>query len=93
MILIPAQNIIAGDAHRFRVLAFADTKVLAVLTVLYGLGMVCLGVDADFIQRIINAIMQFSLCVLYLVGAVVATVGAIRKVKLRRWSMQMLRSR
>jgi hypothetical protein len=68
------------------VLTIGGGKLLAVLTALCGLGMICLGIDANWLQQCIELITQIVLGVFYLIGASVALVGLIRKVKLGRWS-------
>lgn len=68
------------------VMTIGAGKLLSVLTALCGLGLLCLGIDATWLQQAIDILTQLSLGALYILGAGIAAWGMGRKVKLGRWS-------
>jgi uncharacterized membrane protein len=60
--------------------------VLSVATMLCGLGLYCLGINAEWPQQGIDIVTQIALGVLYVVGAAVAAYGLYRKTKIGGWS-------
>ncbi|MFN3658161.1 MAG: hypothetical protein ACK4UO_12970 [Pseudolabrys sp.] len=67
-------------------LTFGSGYVLNAVTALCGFGLVCLGIDADWLVQVINFITQVALGALYIVGGGIALFGLGRKVKLGQWS-------
>jgi hypothetical protein len=62
------------------------TYVLQVSTLVCGLGLLCLGLDADWLTSAINGLTTILTGVLYLVSGAMAVWGLIRKFRLGRWA-------
>lgn len=60
--------------------------ILNAVTAFCGLGLVCLGIDAQWLEIAINIMVQLALGGLYIVGAATTAYGLYRKTKLGRWS-------
>lgn len=68
------------------ILTIGAGKLLSILAALCGFGLLCMGIDASWLQSAIEVVQQVALGGLYLVGASVAAYGLYRKVKLGQFS-------
>ncbi len=55
-------------------------------TLLCGFGILCLGIDADWLNSAIGAVSALVAGILYVIAAVQVIYGLARKVKLGQWS-------
>jgi hypothetical protein len=59
-------------------------------TLACGLGLYCIGIDADFVNQAVGSITNIAYWALLIIGEFATVYGLIRKIHLRRWSASSL---
>lgn len=55
-----------------------------------GLGVYCIGIDAGWVNAVVDAIAKLAYAVALTIGPLVALLGLIRKIRLGQWSAASL---
>jgi hypothetical protein len=76
----------SSHSHIVRDRQFAAAWILNAATLSCGLGLYCIGIDADWLNKMVAAISALAYFLASSLGAVMTIIGLIRKAMVGRWS-------